>query len=166
MALCRAELDIRALRVDSALVVFPRDRQRRFLARAQRKADERIATDPGGPLEVRDVLAAIRDHDIVHEVRGDRNACLVAAHSREHRVRKQRPNVDHGVARDLHGENDLSLADVVSHHTHPLSEVKTKREVVQSSPPLVSAMTRTWELRRILMRVSSVAAPMAGVKSN
>jgi len=44
---------------------------------------------------------------------------------------------------------------VVAHQTHPLSEVKTKRDVVQSSPRLVSAMIRMCELRRILMRVST-----------
>src|SRR6478752_5159760 len=102
-------------------------------------------TDRGRPLEMRHSLAPVRDLHLLHEPGGDGNAGLIAAHSREHRMRKERADVDHRIARDPGGKDDLALADVVAHQTHPLSEVYTKRDVLQRAPVLVSAMIRMCE---------------------
>src|SRR4249919_1623547 len=101
-ALGGRESDVHRLSVHAALVVGPDHRERRFLVRLEREADDRVLADSRRPLEPGDLLFAIRDHDVFDEIRRDRLAVGRAEEAGIHRVHHD------GVHRD-----EVSAGDAV-----------------------------------------------------
>src|SRR5580698_5079164 len=106
---------------------------------------------------MRDLLIAIHHGDVIDKERRDRLPFRRAKESRVHRMLDDGTHIDDVAVRDRRREQHTSVAG--RHQPQPFSVTNTFLAETYNSPVFISAIARTYDVRRILMRVSIDGTP-------
>src|ERR1700722_3556896 len=104
-----------------------------------------------------DLLITIQHADVIDKERRDRLTFRRAKESCIHRMLDDGAHVDDVTARDRRWEQHARVAG--RHQPQPFSVTNTFLAETYNSPVFISAIARTYDVRRILMRVSIDGTP-------